>query len=804
MKVPLMITVSKDNLYIYMNGECVKPPSPFKPFVLIPEDIKFNINSSMKKEDTSLWTKFPESIKKDYTRYTFDSIDSQNAFVNSNTDLEKHIYYNSYLEQMYISSEDYVLNFANTKPLRILHWDIEVKTTGGKKFPKALTSPILCIGYSIWEYGDNGSKKKISQKILKNYVDEPDVEDHLIIKEFINDIITEDPDIIAGYNSEFFDFPYLYERAKIRKLTINIGRNGHEPMIKRNGGIHIDGRIHYDSFLKAKKDQSLFSLKNRTLKTLARHYKCDLSAVHDAELEGDIKNTFKIFKEDPERLWTYQEADILRTEHVNNIYIRNDITLAEQVKVSLRDTMDSYPSFIPKIFCARNEYKLNLINAETNFQKYNSETGSIAKFRKYDNKELKFRGALVGMYKRGYFNKIWKIDFTSMYPSAICTFNLGPDTTKLVRVEPFTGKYKFHSEGNYNWYRVPDSNFDVDLIIRVDMSKDGFLKKDIMSLWEERKKIKTEQKKCEKGDDKWNALDSQQLAIKVLLNSIYGMMGLKSTKYGDMMSAVMVTAMCRWTTTNTIIRYKDILVELDTDGLIVDKQVSEEETNEWLSNLIKSTFNLKENFMSMELDEFEDAYFYAMKNYVLRKGDRFDIHGSSMKSSRTCAVVDRARNIAIQHIFNNKPIEEVIMEAYDFNSCKLEDFVFRVKPSKETSEYDDDTAQVPLLAAQYKLLTGEECDTDTQLEYVITKNQRSEPELSELYKSKKSKGHNYTYLGFIANKSEINLAYYENMIDKSLLRFGIKKNMQMNLFAALDMVEDISDGKPLDKVPESI
>jgi len=875
------------------------------------------------------WIKMPGNKTLDYYKLEFDNIRALNEFRTNHTDRAHKLYYNSFNEQIYISNEDWVLQYPNSNALKIMFWDIEVKTIGDGIFPRALTAPILCIGYSIWEYHSNGTRVKVKQEIIKDFT--PEIEDLIILENFTKAIQENDPDIIAGYNSELFDFPYLYERAHIKNVPLLIGRNGREPSISINGTVHINGRIHYDMYKKVEKDQTLFGLKSRTLKVMARHYDCPLTKEQDLELDNDIKNTYNLFLNNPTRLYTYQDADIIRTEHVGAVYIRNDITLAERVKVPLNNTMNTYSSFIPKLFVGRNEWKRNLICTETNFNKYNKENGSLAKLGS------KYEGALVGLYKTGYFKKIRKLDFKSMYPSAACTFNLGPDTTELVDVKPYTGKYKFFRDDKYNWYRIPDRNFNVDLIIKVRNDIEGFLKKEIKDLWDERAKVKKELKEAQATDQKEliAALNSQQVAIKVILNcfhpdttiltntgikllkdvkvgelvwsinpntfkaelkpvektyeyeivdqdlyvinhqrfsqivteghkmlgfrngrcffeeakdftkhgsieipnhlldsnnnptiysnniilkkentsiikytgkvysltvkdnhtvyagidgkmgwigqSIYGMMGLKSTTYGDMITAIMITGMCRWTTTKVIMKYKDKLVELDTDGIALDDYVSEEETNKWLDEIILENFGITENYMQMELEEFEDAYFYAMKNYVVREGNEFIIHGSSLKSSRACKVIDRATNLAIEHIFNSKPIEEVIHEAYNFSKCKIEDFTYRLKLSKSKNSYDDKTGQVLFLAAQVEMATKQEVTEGLQMEYVVTKNQRPEKELQAFY-NRKTQGHNYTYVDLVKDVKEIDTTYYTEAIDKVLERFRIRRIVQENLF----------------------
>jgi DNA polymerase I len=734
------------------------------------------------------WKKIPDHKDTEYYRMTFETMAENRDFIVENKDKSRYVYNNMYLEQLFISEPDYVLQYPNTDDLVIMFWDIETKTVGDGRFSKAPEQPILMIGYSIWTYDSSkGKGTKVKEVIIDEFKDN-EIQDTKILSTFVDAIGHNDPDIIAGYNSERFDLPYLYERCKIRRVSMEqMGRNGREPWLTHDNQIYINGRIHYDMYKKVKKDQSLFGMKSKNLKEVARHYKAPLDKDLDIELKEEIQNTYKVWKNDHKRFRDYQSADVVRTEHVGLVYIRNDVTLAERLQVPLNNTMNTYASFIPKMFVARNMHRLGIISTETNFSKYNSLTGTYETFRKYNGKELKFQGALVGLYKHGLFPMTYKIDFTSMYPSSICTFNLGPDTTKLVDIKPYTGKYHFKKTEKFNWYRIPDKNFNVDMIVRVRNDVEGFLKKDIKMLWDERKKIKTAMKISKKlgaNDDSYNALDSQQLAIKVILNSIFGMQGLRTSTYGDMITAAMITGLCRYTSSKVIQKYENKLIELDTDGMAIDAKVDEDDTNEWLNELVEDKFDITDNYMQMELDEVGEAYFCAMKNYITIEDGTTKLHGSAIKSSRFNKIQDRARDLAIEHVFNQKPIEEVVREAYDFSDCPVSDFESRVRLAKDTSSYDDKSGQVVFLAAQYSESTGNVCEEGTLLPYVVSKKHRKEEVFKSFYKGRKTTGDNYTYVGYIDNAEEIDHRYYTDQVDQMLAMFNICKVEQQDAFEA--------------------
>ncbi len=789
MKVPLKVSVVKDRLGLYRNGKFELVDLPFNPFMLCQADRYSMLNTKVEK-----WTKLPENIETEYKKATFSAISYYDTFKHSNFDNQQYLYYNNYLEQLYITKPDFLLDYPNDKPIRVMYYDIEVQTVGDKVWPKASKRPMLSVGYSIWLFKEDGTLEREGDRVIIDKFTDT-LQDKEILEDTVKVIEDGDPDIIAGYNSEQFDTLYLLERCGLQGIDVNrlCGGTHSTPWVDDNGGIHLGRRIHYDIYKKVVRDQSLFGLKSKNLKEVARKYKVPLSMDTDIELELD--NTMKIFNEDKERFLRYQDADIVRTEHVGPVYIWTDITLAEMLHVPLDSVMNMYPSFVPKIYHGRKMWESKLINTRSNFSKYNSVTGHIHKFRKWDNKELKFQAAINGIYRDRYFPCVYKLDFSSQYPSTAMTFNLGPDTTFFVKTLPYTGHYRFSIDEKYRWYEIPDSNFGVNLLIKVRHDKTGFLKEGLSALGVQRSAVKKEMKKA--SSEQYNRLYSQQLALKVISNSMFGFQSVKSSIYGDMMSGLMIAAMSRWCITKVIHQVTDSLVEVDTDAIITNKKIEEKAINNYLDSLMKKTFGIKDNYMKMESEDSGEAYFCKKKTYVIIEDGISTIHGSALKSSRIPPIVDRARNLAIEHVFNNKPVEEVVREAYNFSNCLLEDFTYSVRLTRKAEEYSDPGGQIPFLVAQVEKKTKKKCEAGTRIEYVVAKNILNEPSLSKFIKLREHK-ENYTYIEYIDSINKISRDYYNKQIDKMLAMFGISKIVQHDLF---EEQPDLLPERLLDKLP---
>jgi DNA polymerase I len=98
--------------------------------------------------------------------------------------------------------------------LKVMSFDIEVRNPKG--MPDAKNDEIIMISLA----GNFGIEKVLSTKESSlKYVETLKDEKEMILR-FIELINTENPDVILGYNSDNFDFKYIYDRAK--KLGVHM------------------------------------------------------------------------------------------------------------------------------------------------------------------------------------------------------------------------------------------------------------------------------------------------------------------------------------------------------------------------------------------------------------------------------------------------------------------------------------------------------------------------------------------------------------------------------------------------------
>jgi DNA polymerase elongation subunit (family B) len=176
-----------------------------------------------------------------------------------------------------------------------------------------------------------------------------------------------------------------------------------------------------------------------------------------------------------------------------------------------------------------------------------------------DNNEEKFIGAYVKEPIVGKYDWIYDLDLTSLYPSIIMTLNISPETKigKISNWEPeewvrginknytIVGKddtYEYSSSELQDV--IKDSNLGVAANgVLYNQDKPGLIA-DILDTWfKQRVEFrKLEKQYGEAGDtEKYEFYAKRQLVQKILLNSMYGVLGLPAFRFYDIDNAEAVT-----------------------------------------------------------------------------------------------------------------------------------------------------------------------------------------------------------------------------------------------------------------------
>ena len=425
---------------------------------------------------------------------------------------------------------------------RTMIFDIEVEVTEGFPDIQKADNRITAIGFNdplTDEYFcyvlDTKHKLKLDNtkenETVKSFTDEYD-----LLNAFFMKYLEIKPTILTGWNVEFFDIPYLYNRAcKI------VGQNTAELLspirtVKwsdfGNGKYKIAGVSVLDYLQLYKK----FTFSERSSYRLDDIGKFEVGEKKVA-YEGTLND---LYENDLEKFVEYNIQD-----------------------VKLIKKLDDKLDFIE---IARGIAHLGHIPYENVFMSsrylegailvYLKKQGIIAPNKpKKPNKisDDKFVGAYVQEPQKGKHNWVFDLDITSMYPSCIMSLNISPET-KIGKLEGWNPEEFIR--GVNKTYTVTNNETELGRFTNIELKdylenrsigvatngvmyrtdKDGLLPALLRKWFDERVEYRKLSKKFHEQGDKEQSdyFDRRQYLQKIILNSLYGVLGLPVFRFYDL------------------------------------------------------------------------------------------------------------------------------------------------------------------------------------------------------------------------------------------------------------------------------
>ena len=485
-------------------------------------------------------------------KLTLDSIRECRDYVQRYKDVDNFkIYGNTRYEYAYIADEfKGAIEWDQTK-INIAIIDIEVGSENGFPDPYKANEPITSIavktvGGNMKVYGCGDFNNQRDDVAYFKCRDEYD-----LCKRFLEDWQLNTPDIITGWNTRFFDIPYLINRfTKIlgeseMKTLSPWGYINERKMVVRGremieydiyGISSLDYIELYRWYAPGGKSQDSYRLDN----------------IAQVELgEGKIsydefENLHQLYRLNYQKFIEYNIKDvelILKLEDKLKL-IELALTLAYDTKSNFND-----------VFAQTRMWDAIIYN-------YLLERNIVVPPNETSVKDGAFEGAYVKDPQIGVHDYVASFDLNSLYPHLMIQYNISPETIVEVR------------DYDANMREIVSNGVSVDklLIKSVNLSnlsgvtitpngqffrtdKQGFLPKMLEEMYEDRKKFKKmmisakQEYEKEKDESKKYELkkkiaryDNLQLAKKVSLNSAYGAMGSQYFRFYDLRLAIGVTS----------------------------------------------------------------------------------------------------------------------------------------------------------------------------------------------------------------------------------------------------------------------
>lgn len=422
---------------------------------------------------------------------------------------------------------------ANTvTPLRVVWFDIEC-VSGDKSFPQPETGQVIMIG-ALSAVGDKIERHCLfhlrSIQALENDAPDTFVEcptEAAVFLEFAQFVADFDADLVAGYNSGGFDFPFLFKRAEVIDCATDFA-------LRLSRTHYLEAKLestHFESSAHGKRDSFTVDMHGRSsydlLEIIRREYRSELStytlnAVSEHFLEdhkADVHHSmipvlFNRSPEDRRRLAQYCLKDVLlpfqidRKLHLQMRFIEMSRVCGVDFSTLLeRGQQIKIVSQLLRA-CLDEGYILPLGRSTTGYEPDDYEGGAVLEPE-------------TGFYDTT--KPVMVADFESLYPSLMIAHNFCYTTfVPRHRVDDFPASSIFRTGAGHHFLKRD--------------AKQGLLSKLLEALLRQRKIAKGDMKAAaERGDMATKeVMNSRQLALKISANSIYGFTGVSLKSGGKL------------------------------------------------------------------------------------------------------------------------------------------------------------------------------------------------------------------------------------------------------------------------------
>ena len=514
--------------------------------------------------------------------------------------------------------------------------------------------------------------------------------ERVVIRDFFRIIDSVQPDIITGYNSENFDWAFLFERAEklgipITELAITLNRASkikRKPATLKLGGeteiynqTHMFGYSIIDISHAVRRAMAINSeIKGWGLKYITQY--SEIAKPNRVYVPGDKINStwsdkenkyafnnkngdwYKITDKNPLKedyviktgayiVQRYLCDDLWETEQIDYIYNQASFLISKMLPTTFQRSSTMGTAGQWKLIMSAWSYENGLAIPET-------------------QPKREFTGGLSRLLEVGFARNVYKLDYAALYPKTQLTHGIFPDLDITGVMEGML-TYVVDSRDEFKFKTGVEKKKAKKLLEQLDANKDSMSQEEIDAL----KKLIAEHKALA------SLYDKKQLPLKILANSWFGSYGAPYIfNWGDTDSAEETTCRgrqyLRLMVKHFTEKYGFRALVLDTDGCNFAAPDNLNEVkyvakgSHWKTiddggkelvgiDAVLADFNetYMEGRMGLDLDDVcSSTINFARKNYANDIGGKIKLVGNSVKSKKMSVYIEDFLGKAIRMLLD--------------------------------------------------------------------------------------------------------------------------------------------------------
>ena len=453
--------------------------------------------------------------------------------------------------------------------LKLVSIDIESDTKG----------KLYCIGVYCENHKKNFLVNPSKTKINLTSTELCTTEEECLEK-FKKEILDLDPDIITGWNVIDFDFAYLKSLFTKHKIMFDLGRDSLNISIKiqnnffRNSTVNISGRqildglnfvrdpfiqeaptirnANFESYTLESVSQSLLG-KGKSIKGSGSERHDEISKLYESKTEKNLQKLVDYNLLDCELAYKILE----KTKAIELSIERSQLTGMPLDRIGG-----------------------SIANFDSLYIRTANSQGLVSKTLSFGKKEERITGGYVHSTTPGIYENVLILDFKSLYPSIIKTFNIDPAS--------------FLEKKQKDAIESPNKAYF--------KNTKGILPEIIENLHKAREKAKLEKREL------------SSYAIKIIMNSFFGVLASPNCRYFNMEMANAITHFGQFIIKLTSKEIESLgykVIYMDTDSVFVvtksknSEQIGkkiEEHINSFYKKYVKKNYN-RDSYLELEYEK---------------------------------------------------------------------------------------------------------------------------------------------------------------------------------------------------------